>query len=81
MQKEEKRFQKQIAEWLSKAESTDAAEDDRHGREARGDELPAELARCETRLRKIQEARRALEEQAWAARREGAVESVPITRP
>ena len=67
MQKEEERLRKEIAELLSKAESTDAAEDDLHGREARGDELPAELARRETRLAKIQEARKALEEQALAA--------------
>jgi len=67
MQKEEERLQKEIAELLSKAESTDAAEDELHGREARGDELPAELARRETRLAKIQEAKKALEEQALAA--------------
>jgi transposase len=67
MQKEEERLQKEIAELLSRAESTDAAEDELHGREARGDELPAELARRETRLAKIQEARKALEEQALAA--------------
>jgi hypothetical protein len=67
MQKEEERLQKEIAELLSKAESTDAAEDELHGREARGDELPAELARRESRLAKIQEARKALEEQALAA--------------
>jgi transposase len=66
MQKEEERLQKEIAELLSKAESTDAAEDDLHGREARGDELPAELARRETRLAKIQEAKKALEERALA---------------
>jgi hypothetical protein len=54
MQKEEERLQKEIAELRSKAESTDAAEDDLHGREARGNELPAELARRESRLAKIQ---------------------------
>jgi transposase len=67
MQKEEERLQKEIAELLSKAESTDAAEDDLHGREARGDELPAELARRESRLAKIQEAKKALEQQALEA--------------
>lgn len=67
MQKEEERLQKEIAELLSRAESTDAAEDELHGREARGDELPAELARRATRLVKIQEAKKALEEQAQAA--------------
>jgi myosin heavy subunit len=67
MQKEEERLRKEMAELLARAESTDAAEDDLHGREARGDELPAELARRETRLAKIQEAKKALEEQALSA--------------
>jgi len=75
LQKEEERLQKEMAELLSKAESTDAAEDDLHGREARGDELPADpslrsrtwLAGRETRLAKIHEAKKALEEQALAA--------------
>ncbi len=69
MQKEEQRLQGEIAELLSKAESTDAAEDELHGREMRGDELPAELARRESRLARIQEAKQALEEQALAAAR------------
>ena len=67
MHKEAERLRKEMAELLAQAESTDAAEDDLHGREARGDELPAELARRETRLAKIQEAKRALEAQALAA--------------
>jgi transposase len=67
MQKEEQRLQQEIGEILAQAESTDAAEDDLHGREMRGDELPAELARRESRLAKIQEAKKALEEQALAA--------------
>ena len=41
LRKEEERLQKEMAELLSKAESTDAAEDDLHARESRGDELPA----------------------------------------
>lgn len=67
MQKEEQRLQEEIAGLLRQAESTDAAEDDLHGREMRGDELPAELARRESRLARIQEARKALEEQAVSA--------------
>ena len=75
MQKEEERLRKEMAELPARAESTDAAEDDLHGREARGDELPADpslrsrtwLARRETRLGKIHEAKKALEEQAQAA--------------
>jgi len=67
MQKEEQRLQEEIAGLLAQAESTDAAEDDLHGRELRGDELPAELARRESRLAKIQEAKKALEKQALEA--------------
>jgi len=67
MKKDEERLQKEIAELLSRAESTDAAEGDLHGREARGDELPAELVRRESRLAKIQEAKKALEKQALEA--------------
>jgi hypothetical protein len=67
MQKEEQRLQQEIGALLAQAESTDASEDDQHGREARGDELPAELARRESRLAKIREAKQALEEQALAA--------------
>lgn len=67
MQKEEQRLQEEIAGLLRQAESTDAAEDDLHGREMRGDELPAELARRESRLARIQEAKKALEEQAVSA--------------
>ncbi len=39
-------------------------EDRRYGPDRRGDEFPEELARRETRLKKIQEAKRALEEKA-----------------
>ena len=67
LKKEEERLQKEIAELPGKAESRDAAEDDRHGGEARGDELPAELARRESRLAKIQEAKKALEQRALEA--------------
>jgi transposase len=46
---------------LADAEQTDQAEDERYGPERRGDELPSELARRETRLRRIREAKAALE--------------------
>ena len=64
MKEEEKRLRKEMRELLKRAESTDAAEDREHGRDRRGDELPEELARRESRLQKIREARKALEEQA-----------------
>jgi transposase len=64
MQEDEKRIKEEVKRLLAEAEATDAEEDARYGRERRGDELPAELARRETRLQKIQEAKRALEERA-----------------
>lgn len=64
MQEEEKRIKEEVKRLLAEAEATDAEEDVRYGRDRRGDELPAELARRETRLQKIQEAKRALEERA-----------------
>ena len=60
---------KEIAELLAKAKSVDEADDALHGVDKRGDELPAELSRRETRLARIQEAKKALETQALEAAR------------
>ena len=49
---------------LSQAEAADEEEDSRYGRDLRGDELPEELQRRETRIARIREAKRALEERA-----------------
>ncbi|MCH8858651.1 MAG: hypothetical protein IID54_03625, partial [Proteobacteria bacterium] len=51
-------------------EAADAAEDERYGKDTRGDELPEELQRRESRLQKIREAREVLEAQAAAAHAE-----------
>ena len=64
MREEEKRLKEEVKRILKQAEATDAEEDTRYGRDRAGDELPAELARRETRLKRIQEAKRALEERA-----------------
>src|ERR1700736_4707483 len=64
MQEDEKRIKEEVRRLFEKAEATDAEEDTRYGPDQRGDELPAELARRETRLRRIREAKRALEERA-----------------
>lgn len=72
MTQEEQRLQNEIAELLATAEATDDAEDERHGKNRTGEELPAELARRESRLKKIQEAKAALEEQARQRAREAA---------
>jgi transposase len=51
----------QAAALLEDAEATDRSEDERYGPDRRGDELPAELARRESRLARIREAKAALE--------------------
>lgn len=58
----EERLEKEIADLLKEAERTDQAEDQEHGPENRGDELPEELRRRESRLKKIREAKKRLEE-------------------
>ena len=66
MQEEEKRLKEQIAGMLAEAQAADDAEDARHGPDRRGDELPEELARRQSRLAKIQQAKAMLEERAKA---------------
>lgn len=64
MTTEEQRLQHEIDALLRQAQATDDAEDAQHGLDLRGDELPAALARRETRLQKIRAAKAALEAQA-----------------
>jgi hypothetical protein len=63
MKQEELKLKREIEELLSRAEETDRQEDKQFGKDNRGDELPEELARRESRLQKIQEAMQALEEE------------------
>ena len=60
MVEKEQQLKTEVRQLLEQAEAADAEEDTRHGKNRRGDELPAELARRETRLKKIREAKRAL---------------------
>jgi len=60
MLEKEKQLKAEVQQLLEQAEAADAEEDARHGKDRRGDELPAELARRETRLKRIREAKRAL---------------------
>ena len=53
MKEDEARLKAEIATMFQEAESIDAAEDARHGKDQRGDELPDELRRRETRLVRI----------------------------
>ena len=64
MKEEEARLEAEVAELLKKAEAVDEEEDQRYGKDTRGDELPKELAFRESRLKKIREARAALEAEA-----------------
>jgi len=64
MKEEEARLEAEVAELLKKAESVDEEEDQRYGKGKKGDELPKELAFRESRLKKIQEAKAALEAEA-----------------
>jgi transposase len=66
MKEQEQRLRAEVRGLLRKAEATDAEEDAQYGRDNLGDDLPAELQRREERLRRILEAKRALEERARA---------------
>ncbi len=66
MTEAERQLAAEVAALLARAEQVDAAEDARYGKGRRGDELPAELARRESRLTKIREAKAALEAEARA---------------
>jgi len=64
MQEKEKQLREEVKQLLEQAEAADAEEDTRYGKNVRGDELPSELQRRQTRLKKIREAKRALEARA-----------------
>jgi len=66
MQKEEARLSAEVEALLKQAEQTDEREDRELG-ERRGDELPEELAFRENRLKRIREAKAALEHEALEA--------------
>jgi transposase len=87
MKEDEKRLAEEIARLMAEAEAADAAEDQTHGRDSRGDELPDELKRRTDRLAKIKAAKALLEERARteakeeAARREAEGKQPPAKPP
>jgi transposase len=87
MKAEEIRLKEEVAKLLADAEAADEAEDIEHGPDRRGDELPDELARRQSRLAKIQEAKGLLEERARAeaaaeaARRQAEGKGLPAIAP
>jgi transposase/signal recognition particle subunit SEC65 len=64
MKEEEARLEAEVQDLLRKARAVDEEEDRTYGKNSRGDELPKELAFRESRLKKIKEARAALEADA-----------------
>jgi transposase len=87
MKAEEARLKDEISKLMAEAKAADDAEDLQHGPDRHGDELPDELARRQSRLAKIQGARKLLEERARveateeAARRQAEGKSPPTTPP
>src|SRR4051812_13426171 len=87
MKAEETRLKEEIAKLLADAQAADDAEDLQHGPGRQGDELPNELARRQSRLAKIRQAKALLEERARAeaaeevARRQPEGKAPPTTAP
>jgi transposase len=63
MQAEEKKLEAEISRIIDLARGIDEAEDEEFGPDFRGDELPKELQRRESRVKKIREAKARLEEE------------------
>jgi transposase len=64
MRDKQRQLREEVTQLLAQAEAADAADDAAFGADRRGDELPAELQRRESRLQRIREAKRALEARA-----------------
>ena len=64
MERAEAELAAKVETLLAEAADTDRAEDELYGRDRRGDELPDELARRESRLKRIREAKATLEAEA-----------------
>ena len=64
MNETEARLKQEIDGLLAAAEKMDAEEDAQYGKDRQGDELPEELSRRQSRLKKIGEAKAAMEQEA-----------------
>jgi transposase len=64
MREEERYLREEVRKLLNQARAVDDEEDARYGKNKSGDELPEELGRRESRLERIREAKRALEQRA-----------------
>lgn len=77
MQEEEARLRAEVERMFAESEAIDAQEDERYGRDRRGDELPPELAHRKQRLEKIREAKAALERRAKEQAEESGEDPAP----
>jgi transposase len=64
MGEKQRQLRTEVKELLARAEAVDAAEDAQYGAGRRGDDLPAELQRRESRLARIREAKQVLQARA-----------------
>lgn len=64
MQEKEKELRAEVKQLLAQAEAADAEEDARYGKDNGGEELPAELKRRQSRLKRIREAKQVVEQRA-----------------
>jgi len=64
MKEDEQNLRAEVRQLLNQAKAADDEEDARYGKDKSGDELPEELSRRETRLQRIREAKRVLEQRA-----------------
>ena len=76
MKETEKRLEEEVRKLLEEAACVDAEEDAKYGKGKRGDELPEELKHRESRLKKIREAKAALEAEAKAEAEAAAAEAL-----
>jgi transposase len=70
MKEKERELREEVRRLLSEADRQDQAEDARYGKDRTEGELPQELRRRESRLRRIRQARKALEEEARREKQE-----------
>jgi hypothetical protein len=83
MGEKQRQLRAHVKDLLAQAAAADAAEDAEYGADRRGDELPAELQRRESRLARIREAKKVLQEraQAEAVAKGQPAESAESTKP
>jgi hypothetical protein len=78
MREKRRQLRAEVKQLLAQAEAADAAEDAEYGADRRGDELPAELQRRESRLKRIREAKQVLEARA---KEEAGAAGQPTAKP